>query len=287
MPAYDSERYEILSWVQEFHPAAFEDELPSNLLDFRNAKERDNCADKCPGLARCKTGGYIPRPVYANIYHRYVIAFAPCPQATTERTQDQIVKSVESAGIPERFVDATFENYETLGLEGNLAAGKSIAMECAERDLSLILGGAPGTGKTHLAVAMAKVQLAKGKSVAFVPVISLLEAIKNGFSEGNSAKIMNAMKTASFVVLDDLGAQRDSEWNTEYIFGLIDDRYRAKLATVITTNATDMTQLAKMAGAERGHQICGRMKESGHEHWMKGCKDYRNKARQNIIKFGG
>lgn len=278
----DAERFLILKWVQGFYPTAAEDQLPRDLAEFRNAKDRDFCADRCPGIHRCAIHGYVAKPVFADIYKRYVIVYEPCQNASAERQQSQIVKCVESSGIPERYKDATFENYESLSLPGNVAAAKSVAMECAEKGFSLVLGGTPGTGKTHLACAMAKIQLAKGKSVVFVSVISLLNDIKSGFDNGQSQQIIDTLGKAGVVILDDLGAQKDSDWVTETLFNLIDVRYATKKMTVITTNATSMEQLATIA-TERGPQICSRMRENGHEHWMKGCKDYRSKVRQNNL----
>lgn len=282
MVEYDDERADALKWVKCFYPTAADDELPRSISEFSRAMENDFCADNCLGLLKCKTHGYIRRPAYDKLRQQYYIVCAPCPQASSERDQNQVVARVECSGIPERFKDATFDTFTVMGVPGNVGVAKSMAEECAKKDFSLILGGAPGTGKTHLAVAMAKVQLAKGKSVIFSPIINLLNNLKKGFEEGNVDVIMDSVRKAGFVVLDDFGAQKDTDWVVEYVFGLIDDRYCAKRPTVITTNAENEVQFVKMI-KDRGYQIYTRIQEHGCEHWMHGCKNFRSLVRQKNL----
>ena len=68
----------------------------------------------------------------------------------------------------------------------------------------------------------------------------LLETIRSGFNrQDDEAKAsINQLKEAALLVLDDLGAEKVTDWAREQIFIIINRRYESMLPTVITTNYT-------------------------------------------------
>jgi DNA replication protein DnaC len=99
--------------------------------------------------------------------------------------------------------------------------------------------GDVGTGKTHLAVAVMN-ELIKRKRVPslFVTVPELLDNLRGTYNDPgrNIDEWMDAVKNADFLVLDDLGSERPTEWVRERLFVVINHRYREQLPTLFTSN---------------------------------------------------
>ncbi|HFZ4169726.1 TPA: ATP-binding protein, partial [Streptococcus pneumoniae] len=88
-----------------------------------------------------------------------------------------------------------------------------------------------GTGKSHLAFAMVKVLSEYTKEIAiFINVTDLLMKIKADFSQEEF--LVNKIASAKFLVLDDLGMEKDSEWSFTILYNILNKRSN----TIITTN---------------------------------------------------
>jgi len=103
----------------------------------------------------------------------------------------------------------------------------------------LLLMGGYGTGKTHLAAAVAHCWLAAGQSVFFAVVPDLLDHLRAAFAPSSEVpydEMFDTIREVELLVLDDLGAENGTAWATEKLFQLINYRYNEGLPTVITTN---------------------------------------------------
>lgn len=103
----------------------------------------------------------------------------------------------------------------------------------------LLLTGTYGCGKTHLAAAIANARLAKGQPAVFMVVPDLLDHLRATFmpqSDTNYDELFDQLRTTPLLILDDLGTQSSTAWAQEKLFQLLNYRYNARLATVITTN---------------------------------------------------
>jgi DNA replication protein DnaC len=103
----------------------------------------------------------------------------------------------------------------------------------------LVLAGPNGCGKTHLAVSVAKEQLSQGAAVLFLVVADLLDHLRSAFASTAAIpydELFQQIRDVELLVLDDLGAENGTGWAQEKLFQLLNYRYNAKLATVITTN---------------------------------------------------
>ncbi len=101
----------------------------------------------------------------------------------------------------------------------------------------LVLTGEYGCGKTHLAASIANRRAATGQPVLFIVVPDLLDHLRATFSPTSQVRFdkrFEEVKTASLLVLDDLGTESASPWAQEKLYQIFNHRYNARLPTIIT-----------------------------------------------------
>ena len=102
----------------------------------------------------------------------------------------------------------------------------------------LVFIGTYGSGKTHLAAAIANELTIKGYPVAFVVVPDLLDHLKAAYDPQTHFrydKRFDEVRTVRILVLDDLGTENATSWAREKLYQILNHRYVARLPTVITT----------------------------------------------------
>lgn len=133
--------------------------------------------------------------------------------------------------VPPRFVVAEL---------GDAPPGVSDQLEdwTGGPDRNLVLVGPVGSGKTHLAAAVVMAAYARhGEPARFrwTTVAGLLDRWRPD-AEPDEGPLPVVCKRAPLLVLDDLGAERATDWTTERLGLLVDYRWSARLPTVVTTN---------------------------------------------------
>jgi DNA replication protein DnaC len=101
----------------------------------------------------------------------------------------------------------------------------------------IILQGQRGSGKTHLAYAIAKRAIGNGIGTFCHSVPELLDMLRSSYNDSSYDEIMKDLENVELLVLDDLGAQANTDWTAEKLFEIFNTRSRRLLPTVITTNA--------------------------------------------------
>lgn len=100
---------------------------------------------------------------------------------------------------------------------------------------NLLLLGPVGTGKSHAAVAaLSWCHFVQGKHVTFAPVVEVLDALRPGREDDDTAR---ALRSVGVLVLDDLGAEKPSEWTAEQLYGIVNRRWLDEKPTIVTSNA--------------------------------------------------
>ncbi len=109
-------------------------------------------------------------------------------------------------------------------------------------DKGLLLRGRHGVGKTHLAVAMLREIIAsKGARGYFYETRELLKLVRDTFATAGESEmdVLRPVLDADILVLDDLGAEKTSEWVQETLGLVVNTRYSERRPTIFTTNLDD------------------------------------------------
>lgn len=105
----------------------------------------------------------------------------------------------------------------------------------------LLLWGDVGTGKTFVASCIANYLLQKKVTVMMTSLIKITNDLQ-GFNIANKNEYMDNLNKFKLLILDDLGAERQSDYALEQVFNVIDSRYKNEQPVIITTNLT-LTEL--------------------------------------------
>jgi DNA replication protein DnaC len=193
----------------------------------------------------------------------------PCvcrrPQSSA-RTVDAFMAATR---VPARYEHCDFLSFEG---DGVLISAKERAMTFAgeyphsgfDHGLGLLFTGDSGVGKTHLAVAVLReLWIGKGARGQFWDFHELIREIRNCYNEETRTtelQILDPVIEADVLVLDDLGAWKMTEWMLDTLFFILNGRYMAKRATIITTNFPDAPpDVARKAGDRRREYLVDRI----------------------------
>ncbi len=146
----------------------------------------------------------------------------------------------------ESFKDMTFETFKTQGRMGlgdqqvnSLEAAKNHAQHYAQSlEGWLVLMGGYGSGKTHLAAAVANFVVNLGVPTLFLTVPDLLDWLRYSYDSTDTSfeQRFEEIRSVRLLVLDDLGTQNATSWAQEKLFQIINHRYVNHLPIIITTN---------------------------------------------------
>lgn len=100
----------------------------------------------------------------------------------------------------------------------------------------LLLYGTVGTGKSHIAACIANALIDKGCKVLMTNFATMVNILQSSFD--GRQEYIDSLNRYSLLIIDDLGAERKSEYMQEQVFNIIDARYRSGLPMIITTNLT-------------------------------------------------
>lgn len=157
--------------------------------------------------------------------------------------QEKISNLLGQSGIKKRFMERTFPNFccDTPGRKENFKIAKEYADNFSDHKAmgdGLYIEGTNGTGKTHLAAAIALQLIGEGIPVICKTSSDLLQDIKKSFSfEGTKEhEVLDIYKKVDLLIIDDLGKEQCSDWSMSTLYSIMNDRYEAMKPTIITTN---------------------------------------------------
>lgn len=153
----------------------------------------------------------------------------------------------EKAGITPYLRKQTFDSFDIdlFGDKKRMIAIRDVAEKFVEditkgKDTSgLLFEGTVGSGKTFLAAAVANRLVEMDVDVRFVVVPDFLDEIKDTFrkdSETSERDLMDEVKNAAVLILDDLGAHNYTDWSVKVIFDILNYRLNYEKPLIVTTN---------------------------------------------------
>lgn len=128
----------------------------------------------------------------------------------------------------------------------------------------MILRGNPGTGKNHLAIAIARVIADQGYTALLLTVGELIARVRATWSRDSPETeddVVRRFADVDLLVLDEIGRQHGSESERLTLFQVIDGRYRLMRPTVVITNlpADQIPDYLGVAAYDRLREGGGRM----------------------------
>ena len=170
--------------------------------------------------------------------------------AVNPHPEQQKAWHLKYSGVPKLFSECTFDNY--LGNDKLVADLTTIAGS----NQHVVLRGNTGCGKTHLAVAM--IQGRNTLETRFITVPDLLLKIRASFHDGSESEdeIIRKYSEIPILVLDDLGAEKVSEFAITTLYIILDRRIRECRKTIITTNLSK-EEIDETFGARIASRLSG------------------------------
>lgn len=243
--------------------ARIKDQIKDTWRQIELAAIRDELAASRPDGCWCLgAGGRSPRYIsdptgqYDNDAHAAIVnavqtlqEHCDCPEGKARKARDEAVKAAARAEYRKR---KTGRILKTSGLPPHYRAyqwrdhpDKRSARRLAEwLDMATdypfaLICGPTGRGKTSLAAGIGYELADRGEDVIFQPVPDFLQLLKSGFppdADPTETQILDALKNAGTLILDDLGAEKPSDYAGDRLYQLINHRHNHMMRTLFTSN---------------------------------------------------
>lgn len=164
--------------------------------------------------------------------------------AQEAQRQARIEARLNASGIPRGFRDRTFENYaiEAPAQQHALDIARDYAAnfwaQHAKDGGSLVFGGHPGTGKSHLALAIGQHVMRRG-TVMYLDAMELVRKVRStwGRSDVSEDAVLRQLGLdIDLLIIDEIGVQRGTEDEQMILFDVLNRRYRELRPTILLTN---------------------------------------------------
>ena len=193
---------------------------------------------------------------------------------------------IAAANIPKRyFPHCTLESFYARDNAALIAAKRRVQEFVdmwTQGSPGLLLMGTCGTGKTHLAVAALIEIINSGKPgrVLFSNFQDLIQEIQASFDSDevpSKSELLRPLLDADLLVLDELGAQKPTQFVQDILYYVINTRYNNELTTIFTTNYFDRPGEAKEETLENrvGSRLRSRLSEMTEPIELRNVQDFR------------
>ena len=163
--------------------------------------------------------------------------------AAAKAEQARLEEMLAEAAIPPRFIGRSFENFRASTPQQQKAV--SVMRSYAEQfdshlktGASLILLGAPGTGKSHLAAAVLQSIMPRHCGL-YTTCMGIIRAVRNTWrkdAERSEAQVLAMLAEVPLLVIDEIGVQYGTDGEQTILFEVLDRRYRDMRPTILLAN---------------------------------------------------
>ena len=231
-----------------------------------SAEKPDDSDDQCK---LCQGRGWVSPNAPVGSPEFGTIAPCQCQEPRIENERYDRLLKYSNLGRLSRF---KFENLERHGISGSEASKNRFfkAWEAASSYAAAPKGwltfvGPNGSGKTHLAVAIANHCIENNQVVFFSHAPDLLDHLRSSFgpaSEISYSDLFEQVRTVPILILDGLGSHSATPWAEEKLRQILNHRYNAELPTVVTT-ATPLHEIDSYIATRLTAQGFGEVVELG------------------------
>jgi len=240
------EKYKpVLETLEGLEEYISDEDIEAHIPDLELAlRELKNCAS-CTSPLICKNSfpgyWYGLNKATTKYYQALKFTYIECKSAPERKRAIRLEALIESSGMKEGYKNKTFDNFQ-VDKDNKKAyeVCKQYAANFGPSSGNLFLySDKPGTGKTHLACAITNELLKRFVISLFVVVPELLNEMsaKVGRNEDVFGMVQEIMDVP-FLVLDDLGKEKITDWRKEQLYIIINDRVASNKPMVITTNCS-------------------------------------------------
>jgi len=243
-------------------------------------RRQDDCPDHGPFESVNYFGKSWTRcPVCTEIAHKAE------EEAEAQRQRDMQIaawqKRLGTSGIPERFWDRSFENYQAKkpGQQKALQFARQYADgfdEVLASGRCAIFLGNKGTGKNHLASSICLQLMRAKRPVLFTTVLRAVRRVKDTWrkdSRENESEAVAALVFPDLLILDEVGVQFGSEAERIILFDVLNERYEKRKPTILLSNLSKDDVCTFL-----GERIYDRLREDGGTVVVFDWESYRGKS---------
>jgi DNA replication protein DnaC len=179
-------------------------------------------------------------------------------QAEREERKQHPEPILSGCGVGKAMLGCSFESFQ--GAEKT----KTLLHKCIEDGDSILLRGNTGAGKTHLAIAVLRdlvidFEVNSPSDACVITVPELLMEIRStyGSDKYTEEEVVKKYSRFPYLILDDIGAEKSTDWSIRILYMIIDRRNREMLPTIYTTNLS-LSEIEEYLGP----RIASRMAQS-------------------------
>ncbi len=205
-----------------------------------------------------------------QLYHSYDVCSEDCE--TFGLRKKDISGYLNQCCIPPIYRNCSKENFDVSKIKLGCQAYTEEIWGLEKLDGSIFISGPVGSGKTHLAVSLLRIlALTDARSAKFRSATEIMLKLRSSFSTGTENDVYQELKDWDILLVDDIGAEKPTDYTIQAWYHIIDQRYSYMLPTIYTSNHS-----LKELSERLGERVASRL-STGKVIYLE-AEDYRTKC---------